>query len=335
MLDDGSSRAHARAYQRLNPDQVLDAVESQGFPCDGRMLALNSFENRVYQVGLEDGEPVIAKFYRPARWSDGAIQEEHDFARQLADADVPVVPPLADTAGRTLFRQGPFRFALFPRVGGRAPQLDNQAHLEQLGRFLGRLHAVGAAGAFRERPSLNLESYGIESYRFLLKEGFIPPELTAAYRSLAEDLIQRIQWCFERAGDVGWIRTHADFHMGNILWTETGPRVVDLDDARTAPAVQDLWMLISGERGERTWGLHAVLDGYTQFRDFDPRELHLVEALRTLRMMHYYAWIARRWTDPAFPRMFSWFNTQRCWEDHILALREQAAAMDEEPLHWP
>lgn len=325
----------SRAYQELQPDEVLDAVESQGFLCDGRLFALNSFENRVYQVGLEEGDPIIAKFYRPGRWSDDAIQEEHDFARELVEGEVSVVAPWSGPRSETLFRHGPFRFALFPRVGGRPPQLDKRDNLEQLGRFLGRLHAVGGAAGFQHRPSLTVDDYGIRSSRFLLEQGFIPDDLTEAYESLAKDLIQRVEWCFERAGDIRTIRAHADFHAGNILWTDIGPKVVDLDDARTGPAVQDIWMLISGDRGDRTAGLHTVLDGYTQFRDFDPRELHLVEALRTLRLMHYYAWIARRWSDPAFPVFFSWFNTQRCWEDHILTLREQAAAMDEEPLHWP
>lgn len=324
-----------QSYQALEPDQVLDAVESQGLVCDHRLLPLNSFENRVYQVGLEDAEPVIAKFYRPGRWSDAAIQEEHDFSRELATADLRVVPPRPNHLGETLLHQGPFRFALFPRAGGRAPELDNYANLVQLGRFLGRMHAVGAAGEFRHRPALTIQTYGVEPRRFLLDHGFIPPELTEAYKSLTRDVLQRVEWCFERAGDVAAIRVHADFHIGNILWTDTGASVVDLDDARTAPAVQDIWMLISGDREDRTAGLHALLEGYTQFHDFDPRELHLIEALRTLRLIHYYGWIARRWTDPAFPGMFSWFNTQRCWEDHILTLREQAAAMDEEPLRWP
>lgn len=325
----------AQAYQRLQPTQILDAVESQGFLCDGRLLALNSFENRVYQVGLEDHEPVIAKFYRPGRWSDAAIQEEHDFSAELVDAEVAVVAPLRNGTGQTLCRHGPFRFALFPRVGGRAPMLDDRRNLEQLGRFLGRLHAVGAASRFAHRPALTVEDYGVRAARFLLEEGFIPVELREAYESLSSDLIQRVKWCFERAGAVATTRTHSDFHIGNILWTDGGPCVVDLDDARTAPAVQDIWMLISGDRDEQTQSLHAILDGYTQFHDFDPRALHLVEALRTLRLMHYYAWIARRWDDPAFPGFFSWFNTQRCWEDHILTLREQAANMEEEPLRWP
>jgi len=323
------------AYQKLHPDQVLDAVESQGFQCDGRLLALNSFENRVYQVGREQGGPVIAKFYRPQRWADEAIQEEHDFARELAAADVAAVPPLADSSGKALFVQGPFRFALFPRIGGRAPLLDNTDNQEQLGRFIGRMHAVGSIRPFAHRPALTVEGFGVESCRFLLEQGFIPADLTDAYDSLARDVIQCINWCYERAGRVRMIRTHCDFHIGNILWTEDGPCCVDLDDARMAPAVQDLWMLIAGEREERGAGLNAVLKGYTQFFEFDPRELHLIEALRSLRLMNYYAWIARRWADPAFPRIFSWFNSQRCWEDHILTLREQVAAMEEPPLSWP
>lgn len=325
----------SRAFRELQPDQVLDAIESQGFPCDGRLLALNSFENRVYQAGLDAGGALIAKFYRPARWSDAAIQEEHDFSLELERAELAVVPPMHNASGATLHHHGPYRFALFPRIGGRPPELDDYGNLAQLGRFLGRLHAVGATQRFRHRPTLTIDDYGNRASRYLLEHDFIPPELRPAYTSLAEDVLQRIRWCFERAADITLLRCHADFHIGNILWTDAGPCAVDLDDARTAPAVQDLWMLISGDRDERTRILHTLLDGYTEFRDFDARELHLLEALRSLRLMHYHAWIARRWSDPAFPRFFSWFNTQRCWEDHILSLREQVANMDEEPLRWP
>ncbi len=332
-ITDNSSEA--RAYQALQPEQILNAVESVGFHCDGRLLALNSYENRVYQVGLEDAAPMIAKFYRPHRWSDDAIHEEHSFAGELAAAEIPVVPPWRSTSGETLHLQGPFRFTLFPRHGGRAPELDNPAHLKQLGRFLGRIHVVGAVCEFAHRPALTIESFGHDAYRYLLENGFLPPELETPYRSIAEDVLQRVGYCFDRAGEVGRLRLHGDCHSGNILWAETGPHIVDLDDARTGPAIQDLWMFLSGDRAYRTARLHELLDGYTQFNDFDARELHLVEALRTLRLLHYHAWLAKRWNDPAFPRAFPWFNTQRCWEDHILSLREQAALMDEPALEWP
>lgn len=325
----------ALAFRRLGPDQILHAVESRGYMADGRLLALNSYENRVYQVGIEGGEPLIAKFYRPRRWDDDTIREEHAFSLELAAAEIPVVPPLADASGETLHRHGPFRFALFRRYGGHAPELDNAAHLEQLGRFLGRIHLVGRAGRFRFRPALTIERFGVDAYRYLLESGFIPPDLEIAYRTLAEDLIVRIRACYERAGSVATIRLHGDCHSGNILWTDAGPHIVDLDDARSGPAVQDIWMFLSGETAYRTARLHDVLRGYTQFCEFDSRELYLVEALRTLRLMHYYAWLAKRWEDPAFPRAFPWFNSQRCWEEHILVLREQASAMDEPALVWP
>lgn len=324
-----------QAYEQLEPEQILDSVENQGFICDGRLLALNSYENRVYRVGLEDGSSIIAKFYRPNRWSNEQIEEEHAFARELYQSEVPVVAPLEDTAGQTLFVHGSYRFALFPNAGGRAPQLDNLDHLEQLGRFIGRIHAIGASKPFAHRPSLNPETFGKESYQYLLQHDFIPKDLIPAYESLTLDLMTRVQWCYQRCDKVNLVRVHGDCHSGNILWTEQGPHIVDLDDARNAPAAQDIWMFLFGDRADQTASLHAVLEGYTQFYEFDARQLHLFEALRTLRMMYYYAWLAKRWEDPAFPRAFPWFNTQRCWEEHILALREQAAAMEEEPLHWP
>lgn len=322
------------AFRELGPEQVLQTITALGFDCDGRLLALNSFENRVYQVGLEDAAPVIAKFYRPQRWSDAQILEEHLFAWELFDAEIDVVPPLRDHNGETLHHFGPFRVALFERRGGRPPQLDNPDHLEQLGRFLGRLHNVGRVKEFVQRPALTIADFGECSYQYVLENGFVPADLELAYRTLAEDLLPRVHACFERAGDVPVLRLHGDCHAGNILWTDDGPHMVDLDDARNGPAVQDLWMFLSGDRRERTECLHDLLDGYTQFAEFDARELHLVEALRTLRLMHYYAWLARRWEDPAFPHAFPWFNSQRCWEDHILTLREQAALMDEPPLEW-
>lgn len=326
--------SETQAYQALGPQQILDAVESQGYLCDGRLMALNSYENRVYQVGIEAGQNVIAKFYRPHRWSDEAVSEEHGFTYELTQSEIPVVAPIRNEHGESLFTHGPYRFALFPQRGGRALELDNPDHLEQMGRFIGRIHLVGRTHPFEHRGSLNIASFGEKSYQFLLEKGFIPRDLELAYRSLAEDLLTRIRYCYDRSGEVAYIRVHGDCHIGNILWTDAGPHIVDLDDARNAPAAQDLWMFLSGTREEETAALNDVLTGYCEFCEFNPLELHLFEALRTLRLMYYYAWIARRWHDPAFPRAFTWFNTQKCWEEHILTLREQAAAMEEETLVW-
>jgi Ser/Thr protein kinase RdoA (MazF antagonist) len=341
-LDDGRVGADAAGgpdeaatpYARLGPETVLAAVESAGYACDGHLLALNSYENRVYQVGLEDAPPLVVKFYRPGRWSSAQILEEHRYTLELAEREIPVVAPLADGEGRTLLRHDPFRFALYPRRSGRAPDLEDPGQLEQFGRFLGRIHAYGAVRPFEHRPELSVEHFGVESYRYLLEHGFIPRGLEAAYRTLAEDLIVRVRACYERAGAPARLRLHGDCHPGNILWTDDGPHIVDFDDARTGPAVQDLWMFLSGDRAFMNARLADLLEGYTQFQSFDPRELHLIEALRTLRMLHYAAWIARRWDDPAFPRAFPWFAGGRYWDEHILSLREQAALMDEAPLVW-
>lgn len=323
------------AFGQLGPQNILDAVEGLGYRCDGGLLALNSYENRVYQIGIEDALPLVGKFYRPYRWSDEAIQEEHDFTWELAELEIPVVPPLRDEHDRTLHRHGPFRFALYPRRGGRAPDLESPSLLAQMGRFVARLHNTGALRPFAHRPELTVTHFGEESYRYLLEQGFIPAELEPAYRSLAEHLIEQVRTCYDRAAAPVNLRLHGDCHQGNILWTDAGPHIVDLDDARMGPAVQDLWMFLSGDREQMTARLADVLEGYTQFRDFDPRELHLIEALRTLRMIHYAAWLARRWRDPAFPRAFPYFNTERYWGDHILSLREQAALMNESALVWP
>ncbi|MGD8430825.1 MAG: serine/threonine protein kinase [Ectothiorhodospiraceae bacterium] len=318
-------------YDALGPATVLDAVDSVGLRTDGRQLPLNSYENRVYQVGIEDAEPVVVKFYRPGRWSDEAILEEHAFAGELVDREIPVVAPTAFD-GETLHRFAGFRFAVYPRRGGRPPELDNPDHREWLGRFLGRIHAVGAAKAFRHRPRFSVEDYGEGSRRFLLEGGFVPAHIEDAYRTLTADLLEAVNAAFDRAGNYEEIRLHGDCHPGNILWTDDGPHFVDLDDCRTGPAVQDLWMLLSGEREEMTVQLSDVIAGYEDFCEFDRRELHLVEALRTLRIMQYAAWLARRWDDPAFPHAFPWFGTDRYWEEHVLALREQASALQEPAL---
>ena len=316
----------AHPYSRLTPDLVLDAVASAGLRPDGRLLTLNSYENRVYQVGVEDGPMVVAKFYRPGRWSDAQIDEEHAFARELKEHEIPVVAP--EYSGTF---EG-FRFAVYPRRGGRTPELDDPKTLEWIGRFIARIHAVGSSSEFKHRPALNIQSFGHEPRSWLLEHRFIPPDLLPAWEAVTEQALQGVARCYERAGEVKAIRLHGDCHAGNILWTDDGPHFVDLDDARMGPAVQDLWMLLSGERAAMTRQMLDVLAGYEDFMALDRRELHLLEALRTLRLIHYSAWISRRWDDPAFPAAFPWFNTQRYWQDRILELREQIALMDEPPL---
>jgi len=323
--------ASTTPYANLSPERVLDAVEDLGFAVDGRLLALASYENRVYQVGLEDAPPLIAKFYRPGRWSDAAILEEHTFAEQLAEREIPAVPPLR-VEGQTLHEFQGHRLSVSERHGGRAPALDDLDVLEWIGRFIGRMHAVGSAEPFRYRPTLDTASFGEEPRSHLLANDWIPADLVDAYASVSAHAIDMVRRCFERAGTLQLLRLHGDCHAGNILWTDAGPHFVDFDDSRMGPAVQDLWMLLSGDRSEMSQQLTRVLAGYEDFRALDLRELHLVEALRTLRLIHYSAWIARRWDDPAFPAAFTWFNTQRYWQDRILELREQIAAMEEGPI---
>jgi Ser/Thr protein kinase RdoA (MazF antagonist) len=318
-------------YSALTPDCVLDALDSVGLAADGRLFALNSYENRVYQMGVEDAPPVVVKFYRPGRWSDAAILEEHVFVRQLADEEIPVVAPL-ELGGATLHRHAGFRFAVYPKQGGRMPEFDRADVLKWMGRFLGRIHAVGARQPFVHRPALDAESFGSASRDFLRSGEWLPADIVAAWGSVVEHALASVAHCYARAGTVRAIRLHGDCHAGNVLWTESGPHFVDFDDSRMGPAVQDLWMLLSGEREVQQAQLREILEGYEAFMEFDPRELHLVEALRTLRLIHYAAWLARRWDDPAFPAAFPWFNTQQYWQARILELREQIALMDEPPL---
>lgn len=318
-------------YNTLTPERILDAVENLGYHCDGRLNALNSYENRVFQIGINDSAPIIAKFYRPSRWSFEQVTEEHDFCKELAAAEWPIVTPLVHESGVSAHRDGEFTFALFPRFGGHAPELDNLDTIELLGRSLGRLHAIGSVKPFITRPHLDIQSYGVDSREFLLKNDFIPPSLLHAYESLTKDIIKIIERRFSEYTYTP-IRIHADCHPGNILWREDRGVFVDFDDCRMGPAVQDLWMLLSGDRQDQITQLDALLEGYEMFHDFNDSELCLIEPLRTLRMMNYAAWIARRWTDPAFPVTFTWFNTERYWAEHILQLREQFANLQEPPL---
>ena len=325
------SQMRDQPFSLLTPDTVLDALGSVGLRGDGRLLALNSYENRVYQAGMEDGSPLIAKFYRPERWSDAQILEEHVFVAALAEREIPAVPAL-EINGHTLHLFNGFRFSVFTRHGGHAPELDDSDTLEWLGRFIGRIHAVGALEPYRHRPELDIESFGVEQSAYLLQHDFIPAELVEVYRGVVAQALDGVRRCYERSGDVKKLRLHGDCHVGNVLWTDEGPHFVDFDDSRMGPAIQDLWMLLSGERADMMRQFSDLMAGYEDFFDFNLRELHLVEALRTLRLIHYAAWIARRWDDPAFTVAFPWFNTQRYWQDRILELREQIALMDEPTL---
>jgi len=318
-------------YAGLTPDVMLNAVDSVGYRTDGRLLALNSYENRVYQIGIEDEKPVVAKFYRPARWSNEQILEEHAFTLELAAREIPAVPPLA-VAGRTLHEFEGFRFAVYPRRGGRAPELDDPETLEWMGRFIGRIHAVGALAPFVHRTTLDIETLGEEPREYLVGEEIVPADLEDAYISVLDQVLDGVHETFDRCGSATSIRLHGDCHPGNVLWTDDGPHFVDFDDARSGPAVQDLWMLLSGDRGAMTRQMSDVVAGYEDFHEFDRRELGLIEALRSLRLIHYSAWLARRWSDPAFPAAFPWFQTTKYWQDQILQLREQVAAMQEPPL---
>lgn len=320
-------------YDALTPEVILAAVETFDVRCTGAFTALNSYENRVYRVDTEEHGPWAVKFYRPGRWSDAAIIEEHEFAHGLAEHEIPVVAPLAH-AGRTLHEHAGFRFAVHPWQPGRAPELTRADDFRMLGRYLGRLHAVSSATPFLYRPRLNVPDFGTRSVTALLASEFIPPDLHAAFRAISEQVLAHVTQAFEAAREIAWLALHGDFHLGNILWSETGPHLVDFDDCLMGPAVQDLWMVLSGERADMERQLGELLSGYSQFAAFNALELQLLEPLRTLRLLRYNAWLAERWDDPAFPRSFPWFAGPRYWEEQILLLKQQAAALDEPPLEW-
>jgi Ser/Thr protein kinase RdoA (MazF antagonist) len=317
-------------YNNLDPCVILDAIESVGYRCSGSLCALNSFENRVYQIGIEDAAPLIAKFYRPARWSNAAILEEHQFAAELVEHEIPVIAPLATAANQTLHEHQGFRFAVFPRQGGRTLELDNLEHLAWMGRFIGRLHAVAACRPFQQRMQIDVQSYGYKPYQFLIAQNFIPPELKANFCATVETVLQKVEQCFQSVGEINYIRLHGDCHAGNVLWNDSGPRIVDLDDCLMGPAIQDIWMLLSGNTEQQIQiELDHILKGYREFHDFNFRELHLIEALRTLRMIHYCGWLAKRWEDPAFPLNFPWFNTRSYWQEQLQNLNEQVLLLEQ------
>ncbi len=333
--DNGSPSDHedaaTHAFRSLDPVTLLDAIDATGVRTDGRISALNSYENRVYEIGLEDGSSVIAKFYRPHRWSDSSIHEEHDFCQRLIDADVPVVAPLPDLHGCTLHTTGPYRFCLFPKVSGRAPELDDPRDLAAIGRTVACLHQVGEQVVFEHRPEIEALRLGFDAIDYLLDSEHLPDEVYEAYEDIASELVERVDSVIQRC-DVEWLSLHGDMHPGNLLWGQDAPWVLDLDDTASGPAIQDLWMFLSGDQAYASARLADILQGYETHRAFDRRELELIEPLRALRLVSYAAWIARRWEDPAFPRAFPFFDTARFWDEHILSLKEQCGALDEPPL---
>jgi Ser/Thr protein kinase RdoA (MazF antagonist) len=318
-------------FESLHPDAVFSAAESIGIEPCGRLFALNSYENRVYQLGDDDGALWVLKFYRPARWSDAAIAEEHDFTFELAEAELPVAAPLRRD-GESLFQHAGLRFAAFPYLAGRAPELDDHATLTLLGRTLARIHAIGARQRFAHRPSLTVDRLGDTARELVLDSGFVPDALADQYARVSEQIIGRVRQSFDAFGPLPRLRIHGDCHAGNILWRESGPLFVDLDDCMSGPRIQDLWMFLSGDAATQQSSWAAIMEGYEMFAEFDYSELTLVESLRSLRILHHAAWIAHRWGDPAFPRAFPWFGEARFWERHISDLFEQMAAMDDPPI---
>ena len=312
----------AHPYDNLQPEVILNAIEALDLIPDGRFYPLNSYENRVYQIWLNDGRIIIAKFYRPERWSEQAIKEEHAFAIEFAAQEIPVVAPL-EIKGNTLHSYQGFLYALYPRQGGRAPAFDNDEHLEQLGRLVGRLHAVGSQYRFEHRPTMGVQRLGWDNLEYLEAENWIPAELAHNYVNIVEQSLQLIEQQTQTIFNQPGIRLHGDLHAGNILWTDDGPHLVDLDDCMQGPAVQDIWMFLSGEKHEVEKQLEVLLSGYNQFYDFDFSGLAIIESLRTLRMLNYTAWLAKRWQDPAFPHHFPWFNTPNYWQEQLNTMREQ------------
>ncbi|MGB0865866.1 MAG: serine/threonine protein kinase [Granulosicoccaceae bacterium] len=318
------------AYASLTPERILNDLESLGWRCDGRLIALNSYENRVYQVGLEEGEPVVAKFYRPGRWSPEQLQEEHFFLQELHEEEIPVVSPLSSPeTGQTLSVCETFPIAVFPRRGGYALEMDQADQLYRIGCALGRLHNVGSRTKFSHRPALNTTDFGHAAIEQVLQSPLLPEAMRDIYRSVATDLIAGVEQALEGYGPWQALRLHGDCHAANIMVRDELMHIVDFDDARSGPAVQDLWLFLSGDNREQRLALSEILEGYEEFREFDRRELALIEPLRSLRVLHYAGWLSKRWDDPAFPAAFPWLAEARFWDQHVLDLREQLAALQE------
>ena len=317
-------------FENLGPETILAALESVGFEPNGSLLALNSYENRVYQAQTESLEFYVAKFYRPERWTYEAIEEEHNFSYELLDSDISVVAPI-QIDGSTIFDFAGYHFAIFPRQGGHPPNLENKEDLEVLSRSIARIHAIGSKKPFKHREIFSMDRLGTRSREFILGSDFLPPELVEAYASTSHNLLSAIDPSLIESQQ---IRIHGDCHMGNVLWRNDISHFVDFDDCLNGPPIQDLWMLLSGERQDQLNQVNTILDAYNEFYEFNPSTLNIIEPLRTLRMIHHAAWIGKRWEDPAFPLAFPFFNSAKYWSDHILTLKEQESKLVEEPLYY-
>lgn len=315
-------------FTTLMPELIMDALEKIGLRIDSGLTALNSYENRVYQFLDEDKKRYVVKFYRPERWSVEQILEEHQLSLELDLAEIPVVPPLSIN-GSTLLNHEGFHFAVFPSVGGRQFEQDNEEQLEWVGRFIGRIHRNNGDRRFIARPTLGLDEYLYRPRDELEHSALIAGKQKDAFLTSVDALIAAVKLCWTPQ----WrcLRLHGDLHAGNIMWRD-GPMFVDLDDARNGPAVQDLWMLLNGNRSEQQYQLSLLLDAYSEFMDFNSRELALIEPLRAMRMIHYLAWISRRWGDPAFPHSFPWMVEADFWSQQTLIFNEQIKLLQEPPL---
>ena len=318
-------------FKSLSPDTIIDGLESAGFTVDSGLLALNSYENRVYQFHDENLNKYVTKFYRPQRWQLAQIQEEHDFSFELDEHELPIVAPLKIN-GTSLFEHQGYHFAVFPCRGGRIFEVDNLDQLEWMGRFVGRIHAVSAQKPFVHRPSFTVDEMLYQASDTIEKSNFVSRVLHKPFFTILAQVIDVAAKQYQAVNKVTQIRLHGDCHAGNILWRDEGPHFVDLDDCRTGPAIQDLWMMLSGDRQQQLLQIDTLLMGYNEFFSFEPTQLVLIESLRTMRVVNYMAWLCMRWQDPAFPQNFPWFNTEKYWEEQILMLKEQMYALQQPPL---
>lgn len=319
---------NAFTFQTLHPDTIMDALFEQGIRVDSGLTPLNSYENRVYQFQDEDRQRFVVKFYRPHRWTAEQIQEEHQFALDLLDDEVPVAAPLLFNQQTLLTHQG-FFYAVFPCLGGRQFEADNIDQMESVARYLGRIHQTARKRIFQARPTIGIEEYLTAPRQVFEATSLIPASLKVAFLNATDALIDATKARWDN--NVPVLRLHGDCHAGNILWRD-GPLFVDLDDARMGPAIQDLWMLLNGDKAEQRMQLETIIEAYEEFSPFNSDEIVLIEPLRAMRFVYYLAWLIRRWDDPAFPRNFPWLSGEDYWRNQITIFTEQVKVLQEPPL---